>query len=274
MLTAPLSVLIVDDEPLARDGLRLLLAEDPAPWAVREARTAAEAIAAITAQRPDLVLLDIQLPGASGFDVIQAIGAEQMPEVVFVTAHDQYAIAAFEISAVDYLQKPVARERFARALARARARLAARVEAAGPPQTTDLMAALAALMPKLGAAPTPHRGPARLAVRDGERTVFLAVEDLEWMSGAENYVELHPRAAAHGAAGSYLLQVTMNALERALDPDRFLRIHRSLIVQVGCIVEARPTASGEYQLTLESGTRVRSGRTYQARIKQLLRNPF
>ncbi|HRC57555.1 MAG TPA: LytTR family DNA-binding domain-containing protein [Kofleriaceae bacterium] len=111
-------------------------------------------------------------------------------------------------------------------------------------------------------------------MRDGERTVFLSVDELEWMSGAENYVELHLRGAAKDAAPGYLLQVTMNALERALDPDRFLRIHRSVIVQVGCIVEARPGASGEYFLTMQSGARLRSGRTYHPRMKRLLQNPF
>lgn len=261
-----ISVLIVDDEPLAREGLRLLLAADPAFGPVALARGGREAVERIRGAAPELVLLDVQMPELDGFGVIAEIGVERMPPVVFVTAHDQYAIAAFEISAVDYLLKPVTAARFAKAMARAKLRL---LGAAGEDEPAHLPSRLRAVM----ASREPFRagrGPERIAVRDGDAVRFVAVEDIEWLQGAENYVELHLVAAPE----TYLIQVTMSALERSLDPGRFLRVHRSAIVQLARVTEARPIAHGEYQLTLASGARVRTGRTYHERLKALLRNPF
>jgi two-component system, LytTR family, response regulator len=267
-----ISVLIVDDEPLAREGLRMLLVRDPDIGDVQLARTGHEAVRAIRELAPALVLLDVQMPELDGFGVIAAIGAAQMPAVVFVTAHDQYAIAAFEISAVDYLLKPVTGARFAQAMARAKARLrAASVEetARQAARLRELREAMAPAAATLGAVAT-RRGPERIAVRRGERILFVAVDEIEWFQGAENYVELH----LGEATDAHLLQVTMNALERTLDPSRFLRVHRSAIVQLARIVELYPLAHGEYQITLTSGAKVRTGRTYHERVKGLLRNPF
>jgi two-component system, LytTR family, response regulator len=273
---APISVLIVDDEPLAREGLRLLLIDDPEIGPIHVARTGREAVALIEAQAPELVFLDVQMPELDGFGVIAAVGAPEMPATVFVTAHDQYAIAAFEISAVDYLLKPVTRARFAQALARAKKRIRAASAEDAAQKVRSLLEVMAATtgLSAAGASParaaTPRRGPERIAVKSGDRTLFLGVEEIEWFGGAENYVELH----LHGSGEVHLLQVTMNALERTLDPARFLRIHRSTIVQLSRIAELRPLAHGEYQLTLASGAKVRSGRTYHERVKQLLKNPF
>jgi two-component system, LytTR family, response regulator len=280
-----LSVLIVDDEPLAREGLRMLLVEDPDIGAVHLARTGREAVTAIRELAPSLVLLDVQMPELDGFGVIAAVGAAQMPAVVFVTAHDQYAIAAFEISAVDYLLKPVTAVRFAQAMARAKARLrAASVEErarqaaslrelreAMPPSSSSSQSSQSSSSPSSPSSPSgARRGPERIAVRAGERIRFVAVEEIEWFQGAENYVELH----LGESPDVHLLQVTMNALERTLDPARFLRVHRSAIVQLARIVELRPLAHGEYQITLTSGAKVRTGRTYHERVRELLRNPF
>lgn len=263
----PISVLIVDDEPLAREGLRMLLAEDPDFGPIHLARTGQEAVEHLRRQPPELVLLDVQMPELDGLGVVAAIGAARMPAVVFVTAHDQYAIAAFEISAVDYLLKPVTAARFAVAMARAKARLRAVSAEEASRRALGLLEVLQ--LGQLGAAP--RRGPERIAVRDGERTRFFAIDEIEWFQGAENYVELH---LCRDPGEVHLLQVTMNALERTLDPARFLRVHRSTIVQLGRIAELRPTAHGEYQIALASGAKVRSGRTYHERVKQLLRNSF
>lgn len=281
-----LSVLIVDDEPLAREGLRMLLVEDPDIGAVHLARSGREAVSAIREQAPALVLLDVQMPELDGFGVIAAVGAAQMPAVVFVTAHDQYAIAAFEISAVDYLLKPVTAVRFAQAMARAKARLRAASAEERARQAASLRELREAMPPSSSSSPQApqsppgaqapsspsgaRRGPERIAVRAGERIRFVAVEEIEWFQGAENYVELH----LGESPDVHLLQVTMNALERTLDPGRFLRVHRSAIVQLARIVELRPLAHGEYQITLTSGAKVRTGRTYHERVKELLRNPF
>ncbi len=259
----PFSVLIVDDEPLARDGLRMLLQGDADISSVHLARGGREAVALIRELAPTVVLLDVQMPELDGFGVISEVGPEQMPAVVLVTAHDQYAVAAFEISAVDYLLKPVTAARFAKAMERVKARLAA--------ASAEERAHRATSLRELGELSSSRRGPERIAVRSGERTVFVATSDVEWFQGAENYVELH---CSSDASAAHLLQVTMNALERTLDPSRFLRVHRSTIVQLSRIVELRPLSHGEYQITLESGAKVRTGRTYHERVKELLRNPF
>jgi two-component system LytT family response regulator len=252
-----LTVLIVDDEPLAREGLRELLAKDPDISSIREARDGREAVAAIRRARPDLVLLDVQMPEMDGFEVVRQIGTELMPAVVFVTAHDQYAIRAFEINALDYLLKPVIEERFVKALARVKGRMRSAVPADSNPLIVNLLEAMAS-----------RRYPQRLAVRSAGKTVLVDVDEVDWVRGAENYVELHAGKASH------LLQVTMSTLEKSLDPAHFMRIHRSIIVNLGRIKDLQSGAHGEYVVTLRDGTRLKSGRTYSNRLQPLIKNPF
>lgn len=255
----PISALIVDDEPLARAGLLELLQRDPDVGPVHLASGGREAVELIRRFEPELVLLDVQMPELDGLSVISEIGADRFPAVVFVTAHDQYALSAFELAAIDYLLKPVTAARFAQAMARAKARLGA---------TSEERAQRAR---ELGNVASHSRLTERLAVRDGERIRFVSLEEIEWFQGAENYVELH---LVRDPSETYLVQVTMTALERALDPARFARVHRSLIVQLAHVSELRPIAHGEYQLVMASGACLRSGRTYHERVKALLRNPF
>jgi two-component system LytT family response regulator len=254
----PLSVLLVDDEPLARDGLRLLLARDPDIGAMHDAKNGHEAVAAIRQSRPDLVFLDVQMPEMDGFDVVRAIGADAMPAVVFVTAHDQYAIQAFEINAIDYLLKPVTEARFATTLARVKARRDAASADAVQRQMMSLLETLAS--------PT-HYAP-RFAVRTGGKTILIDVADIDWIAAAENYVELHT------SRGRQLLHVTMNTIEKSLDPGVFMRVHRSAIINVRRVREVEPMMHGEYAITLSSGARVRSGRHYSDRVQALVANPF
>jgi two-component system LytT family response regulator len=262
----PWTTLIVDDEPLAREGLRMLLAEDSEIAAIHEAKDGREAIAALRRERPDLVFLDVQMPEIDGFSVVQEIGAERMPAVVFVTAHDQYAIRAFEINAIDYLLKPVTRERFTQALTRAKARLQTRPPVQLPgEENREESRQILSLLETLAA---PHRALKRLAVRTAGKTVFVDIGDVEWIEAAENYVKLHIGRSSH------LVHVAMSALEKSLDPGVFLRIHRSLIVNVGQIQELEPAAHGEYVVTLRSGARLRSGRSYHEKLKALTDNPF
>ena len=252
------SVLVVDDEPLAREGLKLLLGRQPQVESVSEARNGREAIAHIREQRPDLVFLDVQMPRTDGFAVVHAVGAERMPPIIFVTAHDQYAIRAFEIAAIDYLLKPVTEERFELAFKRAMDRLR------GAPQedgTKQLMAMLDAIA-------NPPRQLERFAVRSGENTLFVPVNEVDWIEAFQNYVRLHAGPA------TYLLHVPMNTLEGVLDSNRFLRIHRSHIVNVRRIAQLWSMAHGQYAVELKSGQRLQSGRTYNDRIRRALTNPF
>jgi two-component system LytT family response regulator len=250
-----LKVLIADDEPLAREGIKLLLGADVT---VSEARNGREAVTRIRDDHPDLVLLDVQMPRMDGFAVIEAVGADKMPAVIFVTAHDQYAIRAFEISAVDYLLKPVTEERFRVAFQRARKR----IETAHPDESARQMLSV------LDAIAHPKQYLSRLAIRSGERTVFLSIDEVEWIESAQNYVCVHAAGATH------LLHVPMNTIESSLDPDRFVRIHRSYIVNLQHIRQLWTLAHGQYVLELASGERLQSGRTYGLKIRTLLSNPF
>jgi two-component system LytT family response regulator len=250
-----LRILIVDDEPLAREGIKLMLGSD---LQVMEARNGREAVTKIRDERPDLVLLDVQMPRMDGFGVVEAVGADKMPAVIFVTAHDQYAIRAFEISAVDYLLKPVTEERFRMAFERARRRLDA---ARGDEPTRQLLTVLDAVA-------NPRRYLSRLAIRSGDRTIFLTIDDVEWIEAAQNYVRVHTGQATH------LLHVPMNTLETCLDPERFVRIHRSHIVNLQRIKQLWTLAHGQYVLELSSGERLQSGRTYGEKLRACLSNPF
>jgi two-component system, LytTR family, response regulator len=253
-----LTVLIVDDEPLAREGLRGLLAKDPGISAILEARDGREAIAAIRESSPDLVFLDVQMPEIDGFAVAREIGAEHMPAVVFVTAHDQYAIQAFEINALDYLLKPVIEDRFVKALIRAKSKIRSNLIADSNQQIVGLLEAIA----------SPCSYVKRLAVRSANKIVFVNVEDVDWIGAAENYVELHAGRVSH------LLHVTMNTLEKSLNPETFLRIHRSIIINVNHIKTLQSDTHGEYVITLRDGARLKSGRTYMDPLRALATNRF
>jgi two-component system LytT family response regulator len=253
-----LKVLVVDDEPLARDGLKRLLGRQPQVETVLEARNGREAIARIREEKPDLALLDVQMPRIDGFAVVNTIGAELMPPVIFVTAHDQYAIRAFEIAAIDYLLKPVTEERFALALNRAICRLRDVPQEESTRQMLGMLDAVA----------KPPRQLERFAVRSGERTIFVPMDEVDWIEAYQNYVQLHTGPATH------VLHVPMNTIEAVLDSGRFLRIHRSHIVNVQRIAQLWSIAHGQYVVELRSGQRLKSGRTYNEQIRRALTNPF
>jgi two-component system, LytTR family, response regulator len=250
-----MNVLIVDDEPLAREGLLLLLREDPSITAVAQARNGVEAVSMIRSTPPDLVLLDVQMPEMDGFGVLKEIGAERMPPVIFVTAHDQYAIKAFEVNAIDYLLKPVTRERCSQALARVRERIS---QGADNQHVMSLLQQLAA----------PPRHLQRVALRAAGRISFVNVEDILFVQAAENYVQLNLKASRH------LLHVPIATLEASLDPAHFLRIHRSIIVNVRHVRELETGPHGEYIVVLQGGTKLQSSRSYHEKIKQWAANPF
>jgi two-component system LytT family response regulator len=254
----PFTTLIVDDEPLAREGLRVMLSRDPEIAEISEAKNGREAVAAIRTSNPDLVFLDVQMPEMDGFAVVGEIGPEQMPPVVFITAHDRFAIQAFEINAIDYLLKPITEERFAQALARAKSRLYSRSGEEASRQIICLLESLA----------SPQRYLKRLAVRSAGKTIFVDLDEVDWMEAAENYVQLHT------ARSNHLLHVAMNTIEKSLNPELFMRIHRSIIVNTSRIKELQPGQHGEYVITLHSGVRLQSGRTYSEKLKAMSENPF
>lgn len=252
-----MNVLIVDDEPLAREGMRMLLGEEAGITSVAEARHGIEAVSMIRAGKPDLVLLDVQMPELDGFGVLRELGADAMPPVIFVTAHDEYAIRAFEVNAVDYLLKPATRERFQQAMARVRERLSA--------QGGEDNRHVRALLQQLTA---PPKYLARVALRAAGRISFVNVEDIQYVQAAENYVQLHLKSARH------LLHVPIATLEASLDPQMFLRIHRSLIVNVQQVKELETGPHGEYIVVLHGGARLQSSRSYHETIKRWAANPF
>lgn len=248
-----LRVLIVDDEPRIRAGIREDLQGMEPVQVAGECGCVAEAVDALRAGAFDLVLLDVQMPDGTGFDVIRAIGPEHMPAVVFVTAYDQYAIQAFEVNAVDYLLKPFDEVRLRQSIQRVRERLA---------RPTELMRQLEVL---LEARESPH--PRRLVVRTGERFDFVPADSIDWIESANNCAVLHCRGKDHLFGGN------LAALERILDPGLFLRVHRCHIVNRSRIVAVHAMAGGVFELELEGGARVGTGRQYADRIRTLLKAP-
>jgi two-component system LytT family response regulator len=210
----------------------------------------------IRAERPDLLLLDVQMPELDGFGVLKELGADAIPPVIFITAHDKYAIQAFEVNAIDYLLKPVTRERFSQALGRVRERL----NAQGPDNRH-----VVSLLQQLSAQPKYLN---RVALRAGGKISFVGVEDILYVQAAENYVQLHLKTSRH------LLHVPIATLESSLDPSMFLRIHRSLIVNLRHIRELETGPHGEYIVLLQGGARLQSSRSYHEKIKKWAANPF
>ncbi|HLL81203.1 MAG TPA: LytTR family DNA-binding domain-containing protein [Longimicrobium sp.] len=250
----PISVLIADDEPPARKGIRALLELHADVRVVGEARSGREAIEAIQALQPELVFLDVQMPEGDGFEVIRAVGVERMPVVVFATAYDAYALQAFEAHALDYLLKPYERERFDAVLQRARARVRQARGAGAEPRLLSFVRRMEERSAHLR----------RLPVRVGSRVRLVDVDEVAYFEAETNYVRVHLPGASH------LVRDTLGALEAKLDPARFLRVHRSLIVNLERIVEVEPLFAGEHVLTLRDGTRLTTGRTYRARVQEAL----
>jgi two-component system LytT family response regulator len=252
-----LKILIVDDEPLALEGLRLHLARQAHAGEIIEATNGREAVSLIDRHKPELVFLDVQMPSMSGLEVVDAVGPEAMPAVIFVTAHDQYAMRAFEISAVDYLLKPVIQERFDRAFGRALKRLNGASDNS-----------MERLVTMLGAVAQPPKLLSRFAIRSDDGTIFVSVDEVDRIEALQNYVRLHTSGATH------TLHVTMNAIEASLDSQHFLRIHRSHIVNIQRIKRFWSLPHGLYSIELASGERLQSGRTYGEKIRSVLSNPF
>ncbi|RDZ27448.1 LytR/AlgR family response regulator transcription factor [Lysobacter silvisoli] len=267
---ARLRTIIVDDEPLARRGLVLRLAEHADVDVVGQYGDGAAAIAAVHTQRPDLMFLDVQMPGVDGFEALRHIPAAEMPLVVFVTAYDHYAIRAFEASATDYLLKPVDEGRLAQALARVRYARSQRDASGHCAHLLGLLGELSGREPLgLDEALRPDaieqlRSDNKLAVRDGNRTVRIDLGSIRWIDAAGDYMCIHTDGE------TLILRGTMRELEKQLDPQRFPRIHRSTIVNAKRVVELRPHTNGEGYIRLDCGQELKLSRTHREKVALLI----
>ena len=237
----PIRALVVDDESLARRNLTVLLRRDPDIGSVAECSSGLEAVEEIRKSKPDLVFLDVQMPECWGFDVLELLGSDLPPTVIFVTAHDEYALRAFEAGALDYLLKPFDDARFGRALNRAKEKLAHYL----PPQ----------------------RATRRLAVRSQGQVLFLGVEDIDWIEAAGYYACLHVGNDTH------ILRRSLSELEQDLGNERFIRIHRSIVVNLERIRGLELQTSGEYEVILKSRVRLRLSRRYRKRLQDRMGAP-
>jgi two-component system, LytTR family, response regulator len=255
----PIHVLVADDEAPARQRLIDLLAKDAQIASVAEAEDGEAAVESIEKRRPDLLFLDVQMPELDGLGVIDAIGAAQMPLTVFVTAYDQHAIRAFESNALDYLLKPFSDERFEATMARVKARLDERSIGEFGQRILKMVAAAPA-----GA----ERRLDRLVVKSAGSTRFIRAIDIDWIEAAGVYVTLH-------VGGKELLyRAALNDLAERLDPRRFVRVHRSAVVNIESILQLEPMSHGEFEAVLKNGSRTRVSRTYRAQLEKRLGQPL
>jgi two-component system LytT family response regulator len=253
---APLRVLVVDDEPLAREKIRGMVELDGDVRVIGECANGAEAIEAIQNLRPDLILLDVQMPEVGGFAVLEALKDEKLPPVIFITAYDHYAVRAFEVHALDYLLKPFDRERFQAAMERAKRQIRHQ-------SSNGVDERLIALLEQLR---EPTRYSERLVVKTGGRVFFLNTDEIDWIEAEGNYVNIHTGKKA------YLLRETISSLEAQLDPRHFVRIHRSAIVNINRIKELQPWSHGEYHVILHDGTRLTLSRSHREKLQSALGN--
>lgn len=268
-------IIIADDEPLARGYLRSLLEPEADCEIVAECGDAPSTVEAIARHEPDLVFLDVQMPGRDGFNVIEEVGATRMPLTVFVTAFDRYAVRAFDRHALDYLLKPFSQERFQEAMRRVRTQLGLAREADWSKRLRNVMTSLLSRdsgtewRRDAGSIPDPAEAPLeRIPVKTGERVVLLKTEEIGWIEAADCYVTIHR------GRESFLLRETMSALENRLDPARFIRIHRGSIVNIEFVQEIRARAAGDYRVVLRDGTELPLSRRRKKDIEARIGRAF
>jgi two-component system, LytTR family, response regulator len=267
-VTVALNALIVDDEALARRGLRLRLQRIADVRIVGESRNGREALSDIARTSPDVVFLDIQMPGLNGFDVVRELQADTLPMIVFVTAFDQYAVNAFEVHAVDYLLKPVEQPRLESAVRRAVEIRAAATQSERKSRLMDLIVALTGHSAQTIEALVDERGTRgfreTLTIRDGHHVLRVAASAIEWIDAAGDYMCIHVDGRTH------VMRVTLKQLEALLDPALFLRIHRSTLINATLVKEVEPHDNGEFYVTLARGTRLKVSRSYRDKILRFL----
>jgi two-component system, LytTR family, response regulator len=253
-VTQRIRAVVVDDEELGRDRLQSLLGEQADVEIIGVCADGASAVETIEREQPDLVFLDVQMPGMDGFEVIENLDPARLPAVVFVTAHDGHAIRAFEIHALDFLLKPFDQTRFEKALERARSQITAK-------QGQVIDSRLVSLLEELR---EERKYPERLIVKSSGRVFFVRAEEIDWVEASGNYVKVHTKTDAH------LLRESMKNMEVKLDPKTFVRIHRSAIVNIDRIKELEPWFHGEYIVIMRDGTRLTASRVFSDRLSALI----
>jgi two-component system LytT family response regulator len=258
MKNAPIRALIADDEALARKFIRRMLKDDHDVEIVGECGSGKETVAMIKKQKPDIVFLDVQMPEMDGFAVLESVGIEHLPEIIFATAYEQYAIRAFELHALDYLLKPFDQARFRDAIKHAKERLRSGHENEGRTQISALLESIKNKPQYLD----------RLMIKASGRITFLSIDEINWIEADDKYVHLH--------AGKItpMIRQTLTAMETQLDPKTFRRVHRSTIVNVKRIKELQPLFSGEHSILLEDGTKLTLSRNYKDKLFELLGKPL
>lgn len=247
--------LIIDDVQLARDRLKRCLADHPDVEVVGECDNGEKAVKAIRALAPDLIFLDVQMPALDGFGVLEALKTERMPVVIFVTAYNEYAIQAFEVNALDYLLKPVDSERLGKAVQRAKAHLSQ------PAQGDDLDSRFRAMLEDIK---TGSKFLKRLTIKLTGRTILLPTDEIDWIETYGNYLKVHAGRESH------LIRGTMQSLETKLDPEKFVRVHRSVIVNIEKVKEIYPRSNGDQDLVLQNGQQLMLSRNYRDRFFAVL----
>jgi two-component system LytT family response regulator len=258
MRNTPIRALIADDEALARKFIRRMLKDDHDVEIVGECSNGKETVAMIRKQNPDIVFLDVQMPEMDGFAVLESIGIERLPEIIFATAYEQYAIRAFELHALDYLLKPFDQARFKDAIKHAKERFRSERQNEGRMQISALLESIKNKPQHLD----------RVMIKSGGRITFLSIDEINWIEADDKYVHLHTTKI------SPMVRQTLSAMETQLDPKKFRRIHRSAIVNVERIKELQPLFSGEYSIHLEDGTKLTLSRNYKDKLFDLLGKPL
>jgi two-component system LytT family response regulator len=264
-----LRAIIVDDENLARRGLALRLQHIPQVEVIAECSNGADALKAIAELDPDLVFLDIQMPGMDGFEVINHLQADTMPMVVFVTAFDDYAVDAFKVHAVDYVLKPIDEDRLQEAVERALDHREQQASVASKEKLVQLVmgitgASASSVEEMAESGDSPKKWPEKITVKDGNDISFIRVPEIQWVDAAGDYM------CIHASGNTHIMRITMKQLEALLNPEVFLRVHRSTIVNVNVITGAQSLDNGEYLLNLECGSQVKVSRSYRDKVKHLL----
>jgi two-component system LytT family response regulator len=251
----PVRAVIADDEPLARERIRTLLSRFTQVTVVGEARDGNETLEMIRGLRPSLVFLDVQMPEMDGFAVLEKLDSASAPAIIFVTAYDAFALRAFEVHAIDYLLKPFTRARFTRAMEHTLQRL-------GQGNDTGIEPGLLSLLESIR---FERKAQGRIAIRSEQGVYFVRISEIDWLEAFGNYVKVHVGSQEH------LLRDSLKCFEERLDPNRFLRVHRSAVVNLDSIERLEPWFHGEYSVFLRDGTKLTSSRTYSERLRSLIR---
>lgn len=264
MSTEKIRTIIIDDEPLAREKIRTFLEAEDDIEVIGECKNSTEAIASIKDLKPHLIFLDIKMPGMNGFEMLENLNLKILPAIIFTTAYDKYALKAFEVHALDYLLKPFDRDRFQLTLNRARKHLSSKQIEDNNNKILEALNDLKERKVEEKEVSKSDKYLEKIVIKTSDKIYFMKTSELEWLEASGNYIKLFANGASH------LTRDTMNAMEKKLNPEKFVRIHRSVIINSDFIKELKPWFNGEYEVYMKNKTKFISGRTYKSNIEKLL----